>query len=274
MRPQLGLIDRTINGESMKKLIWLSVLSLLVTAGCTKKEASSDVTTSAMNSQKELTVGTDAAYAPFEIENSDKSITGFDIDILNAIAAKEGLKLKFVNTPWEGLFTQLGTGDRDILISAITITDERKKVMLFSEPYFEAVQLIAVAAGSKISKFNDLKGVKVGVQTGTTGDEIVSKLLGKTNANIKRFESTPLALQELIGGGVEAVVADNSVVESFAKNNGANFKQLRDDSFSKEYYGIAVKPGNIELVEKINKGLKAIKEDGTYDRIYSKYFSK
>ncbi len=124
-----------------------------------------------------------------------------------------------------------------------------------------------------MAKFDDLKKLKVGVQTGTTGDEVVTKLQGKNSTNIKRFESTPLALKELEAGGVDAVVADNGVVVNYVTNNpGAKFKTVSDKSFAPEQYGFAVKKGNTELLEKLNKGLADIKADGTYDQIYAKYF--
>lgn len=220
-----------------------------------------------------LTVGTDAAYAPFESQNEKGEIVGFDIDVVSAIAKKAGFEVKFVNTPWEGIFNTLGQGDRDLLVSAITINEERKQTMDFSDPYFNAQQLIAVKESSKVAKFEDLKKLKVGVQTGTTGDEAVSKLLGKTNANIKRFESTPLALKELEAGGVDAVVADNGVVIHYVANNpGGKFKTVSDKEFVPEQYGIAVKKGNAELLEKVNKGIAAIKADGSYDQVYAKTF--
>lgn len=218
-------------------------------------------------------VATDAAYAPFEFQNEKREVVGFDIEVLKAIAAKAGIEVKFTNTPWEGIFATLNTGERDIVISAVTITPERQQSMDFSEPYFEAKQLIAVGQSSKVTAFTDLKTKKVGVQTGTTGDEAVQKLQGKTSANIKRYESTPLALRELLNGGVEAVVADNGVVVNFLANNkNVKLKTIDDSSFEKEYYGIAVKKGNKELLDKINKGLAAIKADGTYAKIYKKYF--
>jgi polar amino acid transport system substrate-binding protein len=222
---------------------------------------------------KVYVVGTDAAYAPFESQNEKGEIVGFDIEVVSAVAKKAGLEVKFVNTPWEGIFKTLDQGDRDLLVSAVTITDERKQSMDFSNPYFDAQQLIAVKANSKISKFDDLKKLKVGVQTGTTGDEVVTKLQGKTSANIKRFESTPLALKELEAGGVDAVVADNGVVINYVTNNsGSKFKTVADKAFAPEQYGIVVKKGNADLLGKINKGLADIKADGTYDQIYAKYF--
>jgi polar amino acid transport system substrate-binding protein len=222
---------------------------------------------------KVYVVGTDAAYAPFESQNEKGEIVGFDVDVVTAVAAKAGIQVKFVNTPWEGIFNALGQGDRDMVVSAVTITEERKQTMDFTDPYFDAAQLIAVKESSKVAKFADLKKLKVGVQTGTTGDEAVSKLLGKTNTNVKRFESTPLALKELEAGGVDAVVADNGVVIHYVANNpGGKFKTVSDKEFVPEQYGIALKKGNTELLAKLNEGLKAIKADGTYDKIYAKTF--
>jgi polar amino acid transport system substrate-binding protein len=222
---------------------------------------------------KVYNVGTDAAYAPFESQNEKGEIVGFDIDVVTAVAKKAGVEVKFVNTPWEGIFNALGQGDRDLVVSAVTITEERKQTMDFSDPYFDAAQLIAVKESSKIAKFADLKKLKVGVQTGTTGDEAVTKLLGKNSTNVKRFESTPLALKELESGGVDAVVADNGVVVHYVANNpGGKFKTVSDKEFVPEQYGIALKKGNAELLALVNKGLADIKADGTYDQIYTKYF--
>jgi polar amino acid transport system substrate-binding protein len=251
----------------------------LMLAACGKKAeppapvASAPAAAPAPAPAKVYMVGTDAAYAPFESQNEKGEIVGFDIDVVKAIAAKAGIEVKFVNTPWEGIFNSLGQGDRDLVVSSVTITEERKGTMDFSDPYFDAAQLIAVKESSKVAKFGDLKKLKVGVQTGTTGDEAVSKLLGKTNTNIKRFESTPLALKELESGGVDAVVADNGVVIHYVANNpGGKFKTVSDKEFVPEQYGIAVKKGNAELLGKINEGLKAIRADGTYDKIYAQYF--
>jgi polar amino acid transport system substrate-binding protein len=251
----------------------------LLLAACGKKEPAPTPTAAAPASAaapapaKVYVVGTDAAYAPFESQNEKGEIVGFDIDVVKAVAAKAGIEVKFVNTPWEGIFNALGQGDRDMIVSSVTITDERKQTMDFSAPYFDAVQLIAVKANSKVAKFDDLKKLKVGVQTGTTGDEAVTKLLGKTSTAVKRFESTPLALKELESGGVDAVVADNGVVIHYVANNpSAKFKTVADKNFAPEQYGIAIKKGNAELLGKINKGLADIKADGTYDKIFAQYF--
>jgi polar amino acid transport system substrate-binding protein len=260
------------------QIVGLAAAGLLLSA-CGKKEpppapaAPVAASAPAPAPAKVYVVGTDAAYAPFESQNEKGEIVGFDIEVLQAVAKKADIEVKFVNTPWEGIFNALGQGDRDMVVSAVTITDERKQTMDFSDPYFDAQQLIAVKNSSKIAKFADLKKLKVGVQTGTTGDEAVSKLLGKTNTNIKRFESTPLALKELESGGVDAVVADNGVIIHYVANNpGGKFKTVADKEFVPEQYGIALKKGNTELQAKLNKGLAEIKADGSYDQIYTKYF--
>ncbi|NDY93308.1 basic amino acid ABC transporter substrate-binding protein [Ideonella livida] len=219
------------------------------------------------------TVGTDAVYAPFEFQNERGEIQGFDIDLVKAVAQRAGIEVKFVNTPWEGMFNTLAQGDRDILVSAITITPERAQTMDFSAPYFDARQLIAVPAASKVQRFADLKPLRVAVQTGTTGDEVVSQLLGKTNPRLKRFESTPLALQELDAGGVDAVVADNGVIAHYvAHHPGARFKSVEDPSFIPEQYGLVVKKGNAALLAQLNDGLVKLLADGGYAEIHTRWF--
>ena len=253
------------------------VLAGLVLAACGKQEpaapAASAPAAAPAAAARVYVVGTDAAYAPFESQNKKGEIVGFDIEVVKAAAQKAGIEVKFLNTPWEGIFNSVAQGDRDLLISAITITPERRQTLDFSDPYFDAKQLIAVKNDSKIAKFSDLAKLKVGVQNGTTGDEVITKLQGKDSPNIKRFESTPLALKEMQSGGVDAVVADNGVVVHYVANNpDSKFKIINDSSFSSEQYGIAVKKGNTELLEKINKGLAGIKADGSYNQIYTQYF--
>ena len=247
-------------------------------AGCQRQApevAPPQTAASAPAAPKVLLVGTDAAYAPFESQNEKGEIVGFDIDIVRAVARKAGLEVEFVNTPWEGIFNALAQGDRDLLVSSITITDERRQTLDFSAPYFDAHQLIAVKQDSKVAAFADLKPLKVGVQIGTTGDEVASKLIGKTSTRIRRFESAPLAIKELESGGVDAVVIDNGVLVNYVANNpAAGLRVVDDPAFPPEQYGIAVRKGNAELLAKMNQGLAAIRSDGSYDRIYAGYFGK
>jgi polar amino acid transport system substrate-binding protein len=248
------------------------VAAVAALAACGKKDEAAQA--SAAAAAKVYLVGVESAYAPFSAENEKKEVVGFDIDVMKALAQKIGIEVKFVPTPFEGFFNFLAQGDRDLLISAITITDERKQTVDFSEPYFEASQLIAVpAADAKVQKFDDLKNLKVGVQSATSGDEIVQQLLGKNNPNIKRLDSTPLALKELETGGVDAVVADDAVVKNYITNNpSSKLRTVSDANFPKEYYGIAVRKGNTDLLNKVNKGMADLKADGTFDKISTQYF--
>jgi polar amino acid transport system substrate-binding protein len=218
-------------------------------------------------------VGSGATYRPFEFENSKKELQGFDIDLIKAIAAAEGFNIKLVNTPWEGIFATLDSGDRDIIISGITITENRKKVVDFSHPYFPAQQAIVVPKGSTIKTLDDLKPLTVGVVSASTADIVVSKVLGKNSTSIKRFDNTPLMLQELFEGGLDASVGDVGVAMFYIKNNPQKqFELVFDNNFEQQYFGIAVAKGNTELMNKINSGLKKIVADGTYAQIYTTWF--
>lgn len=236
------------------------VLGLIVLAGC--------------GGQKAYKVGSDAAYAPFESVDPKGNVVGFDIDIVSAIAKAEGFNVEFINTAWDGILPSLATGKNDIVVSALTITDERKKEVDFSDQYFESTNYIAVSENSTINSMTDLKGKKVSVQQGTTGDVALTEFLGKDYEGIKRFKGTPEAFLELKNGKVDAAVADSGVVVEFVKNNpDLKLKIVKDDKFPKEYYGIAVKKGNTELLNKINSGLKKVKESGEYDKIYDKWLT-
>ncbi|MBS4021353.1 MAG: transporter substrate-binding domain-containing protein [Dethiobacter sp.] len=123
---------------------------------------------------KTLNVAQDMAYAPFEFINDAGNPEGFDVDLIRAIAAEMGFAVNLINTNWDGIIPSLLAGNSDLIISAMTITEERAKSVTFSEPYFEATQYIAVKQGSKIKKLADLEGKKIGVQNATTGDFAVT----------------------------------------------------------------------------------------------------
>ena len=220
---------------------------------------------------KELVVGSSATYRPFAYETPTKEIVGYDIDIIRAVAQQAGLQIKIVNTPWTGIFAALNNGDVDLVISGVTINDKRKQSYDFTAPYFEARQLIAVNKDSTVKNLKDLSGKKVAVVTGSTADDIASREFGKTNPDIRRFESTPVIISELANGGVDAAIGDNGVI-AFRTQEHKQLKTVSDASFPKEYFGIVVKQGNKALLDKLNKGLATVKTDGTYAQIYKKWF--
>jgi polar amino acid transport system substrate-binding protein len=220
---------------------------------------------------KELVVGSSATYRPFAYESASKEILGYDVDIIKAVANKAGLHIRIVNTPWTGIFAALNNGDVDLVISGVTINDKRRQSYDFTVPYFEARQLIAVQKESTAKSLKDLAGKKIGVVTGSTGDDTASREFGKTNPDIRRFESTPVVISELANGGLDAAIGDNGVI-AFRAQEHKQLKTVNDPSFPKEYFGIVVKQGNKALLDKLNAGLVAIKADGSYGQIYKKWF--
>ncbi|QLK63718.1 transporter substrate-binding domain-containing protein (plasmid) [Enterobacteriaceae bacterium Kacie_13] len=245
------------------------MLKSLILTGCLL----SSLITTAFAAQTTYVVGSGGTYRPFEYENSQKQLEGFDIDIIKAIAKAENFDIKLVNTPWEGIFATLNSGDRDIIISGITITDKRKAMVDFSAPYFPAEQSIVVPAESKVDSVAALKGLKVGVVNSSTGDIVVSDTLGKNSTDIKRFDNTPLMLQELAEDGIGAAVGDVGVVKYYIKSHPEKaLKLVPDSKFERQYFGIAVAKDNTELLGKINAGLKKIVADGTYAKIYATWF--
>ena len=221
---------------------------------------------------RELVVGSSATYRPFAYETPSKEIVGYDVDIIKAVAQKAGLQIKIVNTPWTGIFAALNNGDVDLIISGVTINDKRKQSYDFTTPYFEARQLIAVSKDSSVKNLKDLAGKKIGVVNGSTGDDIASREFGKTNSDIRRFESTPVVISELVNTGLDAAIGDNGVI-AFRVQEHKQLKTVSDPSFPKEFFGIVVKQGNKALLDKLNAGLAAVKADGSYAQIYKKWFN-
>ncbi len=221
--------------------------------------------------QRTYVVGSSATYPPFAYENAQKQIVGFDVDVINAIAAKAGIRVRLVNTPFVGIFASLNNGDIDLVVSGVTINERRRQSYDFTTPYFEARQLLAVPASSTVTRLQDLAGKKIAVVTGSTGDDVASKAFGKTSANIRRFDTTPLIIAELANGGVDAAIGDNGVI-AYRVREHKTLKTVDDASMAKEYFGIAVKQGNAALRDTLNKGLAAIIADGTYATIYRTWF--
>jgi polar amino acid transport system substrate-binding protein len=222
---------------------------------------------------RELVVASSATYAPFAFENKDKQIVGFDIDIINAIAKQQGMKIRIVNTPWSGIFAALNNGDVDLVISGVTINEKRKQSYDFSPPYFAAHQLIAVPKSSTASTLKSLAGKKIAVVNASTADDVVSREFGKTSPDIRRFESTPLIISELAAGNVDAAIGDNGVI-AYRVSQNPDLKTVDDPSFPEEGFGIVVRKGDKAMQDKLTAGLAAIKADGTYAQIYKKWFNK
>jgi polar amino acid transport system substrate-binding protein len=223
-----------------------------------------------------LTVGMDATYPPFEyINETTKEFEGFDVDLMKEIAKRLDLEVEFKNVAWEGIIPGLVAHKYDCICSAMTITEERAKQVNFSKPYFIASQVIVVRANDdRIKDVKDLEGKIVGVQLGTTGEYFARDLLKQgIKFELRTYDTTPDALLDLKNGNIDAVIIDNGIALWMAKKCPEDYKVVTGNkTLTYEEYGIAVAKDNPELLKAINKALEEIKKDGTYDKIYQKWF--
>ncbi|MBC7122824.1 MAG: basic amino acid ABC transporter substrate-binding protein [Pseudothermotoga sp.] len=219
-----------------------------------------------------VTVGTSADFPPFEyIENGQ--FVGFDMDLMREIAKIAGFELKFVDMSFDSLIPALRAGQIDVAAAAMTITDERKMVVDFSMPYWTADQSIIVKADSDLTITVLFGKYRIGVQTGTTGDlwcteNLVEKGL-LPERNLKRYDTFILALSDLLNGNIDAIVLDSPVANRFAATKPVKVVGI---IVTGEQYGIAVRKGNKELLDKIDQALKTLIETGKINELIDKYF--
>ena len=220
-----------------------------------------------------LLVGDNLAFPPFESIDDNGDPIGFDIDIADEIAKDLGKELFVEDMAFDSLLVALDAKAVDMVIAAMTITAERQEQVDFSEPYFEAQQQVIMLKGATpITAVADLVNLKVAVQEGTTG-HIMCEELGLPAENIGAFKTGADAILELKSGRVDAVVIDTAPAKVFCAQND-DIAIVEGLDIEPEYYGIAVKKGNQELLDAINATLKRIKEDGTYDALLAKHFAE
>ncbi|MBD2292984.1 ABC transporter permease subunit [Anabaena sphaerica FACHB-251] len=242
-------------------------LSCCLLAGCSVNPAGG----------KTLRVATEPAFPPFEFQGQGGELQGFSIDLMRAIASSTpeanataaNFQVDFQSLPFDGIIPALQAKTIDAAISSITITPERAKTVSFSRPYFKAGLAIAIRTDNQdINSFDSLQNKKIAVQIGTTGAE---KAKGVTGAQVRSFDSAPLALQELLNGNVDAVIND-APVTLYAINTG-NLQGIKviQQLLTEEFYGIATAK-NSPYLSLINQGLTKVLANGTYQQIYQKWF--
>ncbi|MBO7745676.1 basic amino acid ABC transporter substrate-binding protein [Paenibacillus sp. MWE-103] len=269
----------------MKKRIALGIITLITAAllsGCgakteTTSNNAADNGSSASGGGDETTYqfASDASYRPMEYMDKDE-LKGFDIDFIAAVMKEAGLKHKVSNVGWDAMLESVKQGtEYQAGVSSISITDERAQTYDFSMPYFESVNVIMVKEDSDIKSAKDLEGKKVAVQSGTTADTLMTKIMGEGNTDLKRFDSNAVALLEMDQGGADAVVADIAIVRDYIKTNpDKKYKEVQDTTdFTPEYYGIAYPKGS-GLKAKLDPAIKTVIENGTYADLYKKWFDE
>lgn len=257
-----------------KKIVILLLVCFIgaFVAGCSgQKQAATTSSSGQQNDEQVYTVATEASFAPFEMRNSKGNFEGFDIDLINAIAKVENMKIKIKDMGFDGIIAALQTGNVDLAISGISITPDRQKAIDFSLPYMQAGLMIAVKSDDNtIHSFKDLEGKTIACQIGTTGADYCDKIKG---AKVVKFDHVPDAFMEVQNGRAVAVVNDRPVSAYYiGKSNGA-FK-FTGELLNSEFYGIGIPKNKPELKQKINDGLKKLKENGEYAKIYRKWFKE
>ena len=244
----------------MKKIIALifalvMMMSLFTLAGCSSDD-------------NVLVMGTNAEFPPYEYKDADgKTIIGIDAEIAKAVADKLGMELEIRDMKFDSLITAVKSGNVDIVLAGLTVNEERKQSVNFTDTYATGVQVVIVPEKSDIKTVDDLKGKKIGVQVGTTGDIYCTGDYGQDF--VKKYDNGPLAIAALKNGQIDCVVIDNEPAKQFVKANKG--LKILDTEYVVEEYAAAIAKDNTELYDKVNKAMKELKADGTIDKIIAKY---
>ncbi|HWI33825.1 MAG TPA: ABC transporter substrate-binding protein [Lapillicoccus sp.] len=226
-------------------------------------------------SSGKLTVCTHLPYAPFQSNDDTGKTIGFDVDMMDLVAKKIGVEQAIVDTPFEGIKSgqDLSTGKCDIAAAGMTITDERKKAILFSLPYFDATQALLVKSDSSVATLADLKGKKLGAQAATTGLDYANSKKAENGYEIVEFQDLATETQALTTGQVDAAINDLPVwTEAIKENKGATKVATQFDTG--EQYGFGMKLGNDVLKKVVDDVITASKADGTYASLYTKWIGQ
>ncbi|HVP37531.1 MAG TPA: basic amino acid ABC transporter substrate-binding protein [Terriglobales bacterium] len=219
--------------------------------------------------EKKLLVGTDATYPPFESKDETGKLVGFDIDLMDEICDKLGVRCEYVVVPFDGIVSGLNSEKYDAIISSFTITPEREQVIDFSKPYYHASQSISVKLDRQdINSLTDLKGKKIGVQLGTTGELLAKKVEG---AEVVSFDNIGAAFIDLENGKLDAIINDKPTSQRIIAFRGG--AKIVGSDLSSENYGIAVRKGEKRLLDAINSALTDLELSGKLEDLNNKWFS-
>ena len=235
----------------------------------TEEAASADAAAVTTVNAGKLTVSTNAAFPPYEMTTDTGDFEGIDIEVAGAIAKKLGLELQVDDMDFDAALLAAQNGKSDMVMAGVTVTDERLKVMDFSDTYAEGIQSIIVPEGSDITTADDLSGKAIGTQRGTTGYLYCTDDFGEEN--VIAYDDGLTAVQALNNGQVDAVVIDNAPAQEFvAANPGL---KILDTAYAQEDYAIGVAKGNTQLLDAINGALEELQADGTLQAIVDKYIT-
>ncbi|WP_434401278.1 transporter substrate-binding domain-containing protein [Planococcus sp. 11815] len=260
----------------MKKWTLLALLLAVLTvlAACGGSEEESGGGESGGGEGEAYRVGIDTTYPPFEFEE-DGEYTGIDIDLINAIAENQGFEIEFNPMDFGGIIPALQAGQLDVAIAGMSITDERKEIVDFSDPYFDAgLSLVVAEDNNDITSLEDLEGKTVAVKSGTTGAQFARDNEAEYGYEISQFEDSPSMFQEVSNGNADVLLEDYPVIAYAIAESELALKTV-GERLTGDQYGIAVLKGeNAELLEQINAGLQELRDSGEYDEILNKYIAE
>lgn len=267
-----------------RKVAWLVLLcfslGMLLMSGCAAKtpapETSSDESWTKIKDKGYFVMGLDDAFPPMGFRDEANEIVGFDIDLAKEVARRLGVEVQFQSIVWDTKKEELNSGNIDVVWNGFTINEERKKDFLFSKPYISDRQIIVVRADSDIAGKADLAGKKIGIQAASSANEAVEadkETFEVIKDNLLQFESNDLALRDLKGGGVEAVVVDEVVGRYYLSKHPGDYKVLKDN-FDLEDFGVGFRLDDKAFHAEVEKALDEIKADGTATKISEKWFGE
>jgi len=245
----------------MKKIISILLVMVLVFSlgACAKKN--SDV----------LTIGVDDSYPPMEFRNDSNELVGFDVDFVAALSEEMGVKVEFVPTAWDGIFSALNADKYDMIVSSVSITPERLEGFEFSVPYLANGQVLVVAPEDhSIQSVEDLAGKKVGVQIGTTADTAAQKQKAKTEFELTAYDDIVQTFADMKTGRIEVIVVDYAVAIDFVAKHPETYK-ITTTQLTNEPIGVCIKKGNTELKESVDKAIKALQSGSKMVEISEKW---
>ena len=253
----------------LKKLVSVLLVAACVfsLAACGSKDDSKDSGDSKKDSKDTLVMATNAEFPPYEFHEGD-DVVGIDADIARAIGEEMGMEVKIEDMAFDSIIPAVTSGKADFGGAGMTVTEDRKKNVDFTDTYATATQVIIVKEGSDIAGPDDLTGKKIGVQLGTTGDIYADDI---EDAEVERYNKGFEAVQALTQDKIDAVVIDGEPAKEFVAE--ADGLKILDEAFTEEEYAIAVAKDNDDLLKKMNEALASLKESGKIDEIVAKYIS-
>lgn len=221
-----------------------------------------------------LVIGIDDKFAPMGFRDENNKIVGFDIDYAKAVAKKMGVKVKFQPIDWSTKEAELSSGRIDLIWNGYTITDDRKKKVLFTKPYLKNSQVVVTLKNAKINTLNDLTGKTVGLQSlSSAADALDANPIKSKIKKVTEYSDNVTALNDLKSGRLDAVVIDEVVINYYMTKDTNSYKILKE-SLAPEEYGVGVKKDNQTLLKQIQKAMDDMNQDGTAAKISEKWFGE